>query len=39
MWARKYGCLLNEILQAEIQADEASANMFERLVAQLEGDR
>jgi hypothetical protein len=35
MWARTYGRLLNEILQAEILANEAQANRFQRFVAQL----
>jgi hypothetical protein len=38
MWVRTYGCLLNEILQAEILADEAQANRFQRFLAQLEDD-
>ena len=38
MWARTYGCLLNEILQAEILANEAQANRFKRLLAQLQDD-
>jgi hypothetical protein len=36
MWARTYGCLLDEILRAEIVANEAQANTFQRLVAQLD---
>jgi hypothetical protein len=36
MWARTYGYLLNEILQAEISANEAQENRFQRLLAQLE---
>jgi hypothetical protein len=39
MWASTYGRLLDKILQAEIQANKAQTNMFERLVAQLEDDR
>jgi hypothetical protein len=35
MWVRTYGCLLDEILQAEMLADEAQANRFQRLLAQL----
>jgi len=35
MWTRTYGCLLNEVLRAEILADEAQANRFQRLLAQL----
>ena len=38
MWARTYGYLLHEILQAEISANEAQASWFERLSAQLEGE-
>jgi hypothetical protein len=37
MWARTYGCLLDEILQAEILANEAQSNRFKRL-AQLKND-
>jgi hypothetical protein len=35
MWARTYGCLLDEMLQAEILANEAQANMFNQLLEQL----
>jgi hypothetical protein len=38
MWARTYGCLLDEILQAEILAHEAQSSMFKRLLAQVEDD-
>ena len=38
MWVRTYACLLDEILQAEILANEAQASWFERLLAQLEGE-
>jgi hypothetical protein len=38
MWARTYGCLLDEILQAEMLANEAQANRFQRLLAQIEDD-
>jgi hypothetical protein len=38
MWARTYGCLLDEILQAEILANEAQANMIKRLLAQPKDD-
>ena len=31
MWTRTYGSLLNEILHAEILANEARSNMFKRL--------
>jgi hypothetical protein len=34
MWVRTYACLLDEILQAEILANEAQANRFKRLLAQ-----
>ena len=38
MWTRTYGCLLDEILQAEMLASEAQANRFQRLLAHIEGD-
>ena len=38
MWGRTYGCLLDEILQAEMLANEAQANRFQRLLAQIEDD-
>jgi hypothetical protein len=38
MWTRTYGCLLDEILQAEMLASEAHANRFQRLLAQIEDD-
>jgi hypothetical protein len=38
MWARTYGCLLDEILQAETVANEAQANNFQRLVEQADKD-
>jgi hypothetical protein len=38
MWARTYGCFLDEILEAEILAYEAQANMLKRL-AQVKNDR
>jgi hypothetical protein len=38
MWLRTYGCLLDEILQAEMLANEAQANRFQRLLAQLKDD-
>jgi hypothetical protein len=39
MWACTYGCLLDEMLQAEILAYEAQVNMFKRLLAQVEADQ
>jgi hypothetical protein len=36
MWARTYGCLLDEILQAEILVNEAKSNIIKRLLAQVE---
>jgi hypothetical protein len=38
MWARTYGRLLNEILQAEILANEAQVNRLQRLLAQVGND-
>jgi hypothetical protein len=38
MWVRTYGCLLDDILQAEMLANEAQANRFQRLMAQLKDD-
>ena len=38
MWARTYGGLLDELLQAEILANEAQSNRFKRLLAQLKND-
>ena len=38
MWARTYACLLDEILQAEILANEAEAIMFNRLLSQVDND-
>ena len=38
MWVRTFGCLLDEILQAEILANNAQMDMFKRLLAQFEGD-
>jgi hypothetical protein len=38
MWVRTYGCVLDEILQAEMLANEAQANMFKQLLAQLKDD-
>jgi succinate dehydrogenase flavin-adding protein (antitoxin of CptAB toxin-antitoxin module) len=38
MWRRTFTSLLDEILQAEILANEAQANRFERLLAQLDND-
>jgi hypothetical protein len=37
MWRRTYGCLLDDILQAEMLANEAQANMLKRL-AQVKND-
>ena len=37
MWTRTYGCLLDEVLEAEILAYEAEANMLKRL-AQIKND-
>jgi hypothetical protein len=38
MWVRTYGCLLDEILQAEMLANEAQAHMFKRLLAEFQHD-
>ena len=38
MWLRTYACLLEKTFQAEILANEAQANRFKRLLAQLEND-
>ena len=38
MWTRTYSCLLDEILQAEMLADEGQANRFQRLLEQVGGD-
>jgi hypothetical protein len=38
MWVRTYACLLDEILQAEILANEARSNMINRLLAQVDND-
>jgi hypothetical protein len=38
MWSRTYGRRLDEILQAEILANEAQAKRFQRLTAQLQDD-
>ena len=38
MWVRTYDSLLDEILQAEIRVSEAEANMFKRLLAQVDND-
>ena len=38
MWVRTYACLLDEILQAEIVANEAQANRMKRLLEQVEDD-
>jgi hypothetical protein len=38
MWARTYRCLLDEILQAEILANETQAHMIKRLLALVDND-
>jgi hypothetical protein len=38
MWVRTYGCLLDEIFQAEMLANEAQANRVQRLLAKLNDD-
>jgi hypothetical protein len=38
MWVRTFGCLLDEILQAEILANEAQANRIKWLLEQVEDD-
>jgi hypothetical protein len=38
MWVRTYGCLLDEILQAEILTYEAQAHRLQRLLAQADND-
>jgi hypothetical protein len=38
MWARTYGRLLNEILQAEILANDAQVERFQRVLAQVDND-
>ena len=38
MWARTYGLRLNEILEAEMLANEAQANRIKRLLEQVEDD-
>ena len=38
MWVRTFGCLLDEILQAEILANEVQANRMKRLLEQVEDD-
>jgi hypothetical protein len=39
MWARTYGGLLDEILQAEILTYQAQANRFQQLSAQVDNDQ
>jgi hypothetical protein len=39
MWSSTYGRLLDEILQAEILANEAKMGMFKRLLAQVKNDQ
>jgi hypothetical protein len=36
MWVRTYGCMLDEILQAEMLAHDAQANKIKRLLDQVE---
>ena len=38
MWVRTFGCLLDEILQAEILANEVQASRMKRLLEQVEDD-
>jgi hypothetical protein len=38
MWTRTYRVLLDKILQAEMLANETQANMFQRLLAQIDND-
>jgi hypothetical protein len=38
MWVRTYGCMLDEILQAEMLAHEAQANKIKRLLEQVENN-
>ena len=38
MWVRTYGCLLDELLQAETMADEAQANRIKLLLTQVDKD-
>jgi hypothetical protein len=38
MWTRTFDCLLNEMLQSELLAYEAQANMFKRLLGQVKND-
>jgi hypothetical protein len=38
MWSSTYERLLDKILQADILANEAQANMFKRLLAQVKND-
>jgi hypothetical protein len=38
MWRRTFTSLLDEILQAEILANEAQSNMFKRLLGQVKND-
>ena len=38
MWARTYGRLLDEILQAEIRVSEAESNMIKQLLRQVDND-
>jgi hypothetical protein len=38
MWARTYACLLDEMLEAEVLANEARANVIKRLLVQVDND-
>jgi hypothetical protein len=38
MWVRTFGCLLDKILQAEIQANEVQTNKMKRLLEQVEDE-
>ena len=38
MWVRSFYCLLNEMVQAEILANEAQENRFKRLSARPKND-
>jgi hypothetical protein len=38
MWVRTYGCLLDELLHAEMLVNHAKLNRFKRLLAQVKND-